>query len=188
MAELPASDSGSAEANSKVPKKGLKTGKQKWYIVGGLAAVAILVFYFVSRSKSSAAASGTTATTGTTLDPATQAALQNALGSASQANNAVTQGDPGSAGPAGAVGATGKTGATGATGKSGTSSKTPAKAPPKSSSSAPKTQYYTVRPGDSLSKIAGQFHLPNWQALYNMNRTVVGNNPNLIHPGMRLKI
>jgi LysM repeat protein len=198
MAELPAKDSGSTEANSKVPKKGLKTSKNKWYIVGGLGIVAVLVFFFVSRSKANAAGGTTAGGTGTSLDPATQAALQNALGSASQANNAVTQGPPGSAGPAGDVGpagpagaagtpgAVGKQGPPGTPGKPGTKppAKPPAKPPPKP---RPKTQYYTVRPGDSLSKIAAQFHM-SWQSLYNMNRTTVGNNPNLIHAGLRLKI
>lgn len=191
MPDLPAKDSGTSEANSKVPKKGLKTSKQKWYIVGGLAAVAILVFFFVSKSKANATSTTGTGTSGSNLDPATQAALQNALGSASQANNAVTQGPPGSAGPAGPAGTPGTPGAVGKQGppgKPGVPGKPPTHVPPPKAPPPKKTQYYTVRPGDSLSKIAAQFHLPNWQSLYNMNRTAVGNNPNMIHPGMRLKI
>lgn len=194
MPELPAKDSNTPEAKSKVPKKGM--GKNKWYVVGGLGIIAVLVFFFVSKSKANAA--GTTGTSGaaSSLDPATQAALQNALGSASQANNAVTQGPPGSAGPAGPAGPAGTPGAAGTPGKAGPPGK-PGSPPPHPGHRPPtpapkphpgKTQYYTVRPGDSLSKIAAQFHLPNWQALYNMNRAVVGGNPNMIHPGQRLKI
>jgi nucleoid-associated protein YgaU len=194
MPDLPAKDSDSPEANTKHPKKGM--GKNKWYIVGGLAIVAVLVFFFVSKSKANAGTS--TGPSGSNLDPATQAALQNALGSASQANNAVTQGPPGSAGPAGPAGPAGAAGAPGAKGAPGPSGGKGGPGPkgppgqgdhdPGGNNRPPKSQYYTVRPGDTLSKIAGQFHMPNWQSLYNMNRAVVGNNPNLIHQGMRLKI
>lgn len=48
---------------------------------------------------------------------------------------------------------------------------------------------YTVRPGDYLSKIAAQAGLGrNWQELYKQNIGVVGDNPNLIYPGQKLKI
>ncbi|MFJ6782565.1 transglycosylase family protein [Streptomyces yangpuensis] len=46
---------------------------------------------------------------------------------------------------------------------------------------------YVVAPGDSLSTIAtGQHVEGGWQALYETNRAVVGDNPNLIFPGQRL--
>jgi len=46
-----------------------------------------------------------------------------------------------------------------------------------------------VKAGDSLSKIASQFHISGgWQTLYAQNRSVVGSNPNMIHPGQRIKI
>jgi len=38
------SDSGSKEANEKHPKKGGNLSKYKWYVVGGLAVIAVLVF------------------------------------------------------------------------------------------------------------------------------------------------
>jgi len=46
---------------------------------------------------------------------------------------------------------------------------------------------YTVKPGDTLHTIAG-IHGTTASNLYNVNRTVIGANPNQIHPGQRLKI
>jgi murein DD-endopeptidase MepM/ murein hydrolase activator NlpD len=48
---------------------------------------------------------------------------------------------------------------------------------------------YTVTPGDSLSKIAGEEHVKGgWQRLYENNRAVVGDDPDLIIPGQRLTL
>jgi nucleoid-associated protein YgaU len=49
---------------------------------------------------------------------------------------------------------------------------------------------YTVRPGDSLSKIAKALmgDAKKWRALYEANKEVVGSNPDLIQPGQILKI
>ncbi len=49
---------------------------------------------------------------------------------------------------------------------------------------------YTVRPGDSLSKIAKALmgDAKKWRALYEANKEVVGANPDLISPGQILKI
>lgn len=50
----------------------------------------------------------------------------------------------------------------------------------------PKT--YTVKAGDSLSKIA-KLELGNsskWQAIYNLNKKTIGKDPNKIKPGMKL--
>jgi nucleoid-associated protein YgaU len=49
---------------------------------------------------------------------------------------------------------------------------------------------YTVRPGDSLSKIAKALmgDAKKWRALYEANKEVVGSNPDLIKPGQILKI
>jgi hypothetical protein len=113
----PVADSGSTEANEKVPKGKLKTKNTKWYIVGGLAVVAVLVFFFVRQSNSSAA--NTSGTAATTLDPSTQAALQNALQAQSGAyssGSGTFTGAQGSAGPQGATGATGPAGPRGPAG------------------------------------------------------------------------
>ena len=49
---------------------------------------------------------------------------------------------------------------------------------------------YTVRPGDSLSKIAKALmgDAKKWRTLYEANKEVVGSNPDLIQPGQILKI
>ena len=49
-------------------------------------------------------------------------------------------------------------------------------------------QTYTVRGGDSLSKIARQLGISNWRDLYNLNQSIIGGNPNLIRPGQVLNI
>ncbi|MCW2924197.1 MAG: peptidoglycan-binding protein, partial [Thermoleophilia bacterium] len=52
---------------------------------------------------------------------------------------------------------------------------------------APRPATYTVRKGDCLSTIADKYDL-TWQDLYKANRTRVGPDPDLIHPGLRLSI
>ncbi len=47
---------------------------------------------------------------------------------------------------------------------------------------------YVVKPGDNLSVISAWFHLHGYGALYDANRAVIGANPNLIHPGLRITI
>lgn len=49
-------------------------------------------------------------------------------------------------------------------------------------------KFYTVKNGDNLSVIAARYHLSSWNTLYDMNRDIIGANPNLIHPGLRLRI
>ncbi|OMQ11547.1 LysM peptidoglycan-binding domain-containing protein [[Flexibacter] sp. ATCC 35103] len=48
------------------------------------------------------------------------------------------------------------------------------------------TTEYTVKGGDSLSKI-GKAHGVSWQAIYEANKDVI-KNPDLIQPGWKLKI
>lgn len=180
------------EGEKKVPdtkkKGGLLTGKYKWYVVGALGLIAVLVFVFVRKSNANASADTGGGVT-TALDPATQAALESSLQAqtaAGYAYQAATgpQGVPGPTGPAGPAGPTGKTGPAG---KPGTPGKPAPKPAPK-----PKTgtnqRTYVVKSGDSLSKIAAQFGIRDWHTLYAANRGVVGSNPNMIHPGLRLKI
>lgn len=60
-------------------------------------------------------------------------------------------------------------------------------AAPAAAKAAPKT--YSVVSGDYLSKIAAEHHLAGgWQKLYADNRQVVGENPSLILPGMKLTL
>lgn len=47
--------------------------------------------------------------------------------------------------------------------------------------------WYNVLPGDNLSKI-GKHYNCTWQIIYQLNKSVIGNDPNLIKPGISLKI
>ena len=55
-------------------------------------------------------------------------------------------------------------------------------------STAPRT--HTVVKGESLSKIAKRYYgeATKWRVIYDANRSVVGANPDLIHPGQVLTI
>lgn len=65
-----------------------------------------------------------------------------------------------------------------------------APAPAPAPAAAPAHVYYTVRAGDSLSRIAARYPQAwiTWQSIYNNNRGLIGGNPNLIHPGQTLLI
>lgn len=56
-------------------------------------------------------------------------------------------------------------------------------------SSAPSGQTYTVKKGDSLSKIAKQVYgdAQQWRKIHEANRDII-ENPDLIHPGQVLKL
>jgi nucleoid-associated protein YgaU len=49
---------------------------------------------------------------------------------------------------------------------------------------------YVVKSGDSLSKIAKELYgdAKRWPEIYEANKALVGDNPNLIHPGQKLVI
>jgi len=49
---------------------------------------------------------------------------------------------------------------------------------------------HVVKTGDSLSKLAKQYYgsAKAWPRIYDMNKGLIGKNPNLIYPGQRLKI
>lgn len=181
------------EGNEQLPKKGKKSGKYKWYLVAGLGIVAVLVFFFVRKSNANASG-GTPSAATTSLDPATQAALQSALQGQAYGGGMYGPGQQGPAGPAGPQGPQGKQGNPGPQGKQGVPGGTKHgkiphgggdKGPPPKKTS----QYYTVKSGDTLSGIASRTgYKGGWQALYAANRSVVGSNPNVIHPGLRLKV
>jgi TP901 family phage tail tape measure protein len=63
---------------------------------------------------------------------------------------------------------------------------TPPPAPPPPTPPQQAARTYIVQRGDWLSKIAPKLGL-TWQKLYEMNRAVIGPNPNLIYPGQVLK-
>ncbi len=55
---------------------------------------------------------------------------------------------------------------------------------------ATSTRTYTVKAGDTLSDIAQSEmgDAKRWPELYAANKEAVGNNPDMIHPGLELKI
>lgn len=65
-----------------------------------------------------------------------------------------------------------------------------AKAPAKPKPPVAKSgRHHVVEPGDTLSGIASEAGFGrNWIKLYEMNRAVVGDNPNLILPGQNLEL
>lgn len=70
----------------------------------------------------------------------------------------------------------------------GTAGKPPATVTTKPKAVAPanKVRTYTVKPGDTLSKVGAKFHIP-WQHIWNANKSKI-KNPNVIHPGQVLVI
>lgn len=48
-------------------------------------------------------------------------------------------------------------------------------------------KYYIVKKGDTLTSIAKKYNT-TWKSLYQTNKDVIGNNPNLIRVGQKLKI
>lgn len=55
---------------------------------------------------------------------------------------------------------------------------------------APQARTYTVKPGDYLSAIAQQYlgDGNRWPEIYDLNRDLIGPDPNLIHPGQVLTL
>jgi nucleoid-associated protein YgaU len=53
-------------------------------------------------------------------------------------------------------------------------------------------RWHVVQPGENLTAIAqayyGPEHASHWITLYNFNREVIGENPDLIQPGIELRI
>jgi resuscitation-promoting factor RpfA len=75
------------------------------------------------------------------------------------------------------------------TSPAGTSTATDNNSGKTGTSSATTPDAYTVDRGDSLSGIAAAHHVDGgWQRLYDVNRHVVGGNPNLIKPGQILNL
>lgn len=67
---------------------------------------------------------------------------------------------------------------------------TGAAAKPATSPAAATGEQYTIKSGDSLSKIAKAHYgdAMKWKQLYEANRSLIGDNPDMIHPGQVLKL
>lgn len=66
---------------------------------------------------------------------------------------------------------------------------TPKAAPvPTPTHSVPVGKVHTVANGENLSVIARQYGVPSWTLLWEANRDIIGNNPDLIREGQRLRI
>ena len=65
-----------------------------------------------------------------------------------------------------------------------------ASAPPGPQPAAPGAQTYTVQTDDTLPSIANRVYgdANQWTTIYDANRSTIGDDPNLIHPGMQLTI
>lgn len=60
---------------------------------------------------------------------------------------------------------------------------------PSAASSVPTSQEYTIKSGDSLSKIAKRFYgdASKWSVIHMANKDII-KDPNLIHPNQKIKI
>ncbi|MGI8679048.1 MAG: LysM peptidoglycan-binding domain-containing protein [Jatrophihabitans sp.] len=61
-------------------------------------------------------------------------------------------------------------------------------APTTGGPSAAQSVTYVVKPGDNLTVIAQWFKLHGYGNLYEQNKAVIGDNPNLIFPGQKITI
>jgi murein DD-endopeptidase MepM/ murein hydrolase activator NlpD len=87
------------------------------------------------------------------------------------------------------MGATGAHAATQATAVAHHVEKAPAAAPAKKAAPAATTKTYAVRSGDYLSKIADEQNVSGgWKKIYSDNRSAIGSDPSLIHPGLKLSL
>jgi resuscitation-promoting factor RpfA len=188
----------------KAKKKG-SLGKYKWWMIGGGLVVLGILFVAVrsANKNTSTSASPSTAAQGG-INPATGYLYGSPADIAAQQSSGGYTGAQGPAGPAGPAGPPGPAGpwqpapmpwpnpnpappsVTGIQGaRPPASTVLPVRARPLSG-------MYTVKPGDNLSKLVSEhgvtWGIGSWQQLYDMNRNVIGGNPNLIHPGQILRV
>ena len=60
--------------------------------------------------------------------------------------------------------------------------------PTKPTTPKPALKLHTVVSGENLSVIAAKYGVTSWQVIYDLNKDVIGGNPNHILPGQRLRI
>ncbi|MFI0959923.1 peptidoglycan DD-metalloendopeptidase family protein [Streptomyces sp. NPDC021080] len=87
------------------------------------------------------------------------------------------------------MGATGAHAATQATAVAQHAEKAATAAPAEKAAPAATTKTYAVRSGDYLSKIAEEQNVSGgWKKIYSDNRSAIGGDPSLIHPGLKLSL
>ncbi|MGQ4380856.1 peptidoglycan DD-metalloendopeptidase family protein [Streptomyces sp. SAS_267] len=87
------------------------------------------------------------------------------------------------------MGATGAHAATPATAVAQHVEKAATAAPAQKAAKAATTKTYAVRSGDYLSKIADEQNVSGgWKKIYADNRSAIGGDPSLIHPGLKLSL
>ena len=163
-------------------KGGLFKNKKSLYIVGGIALLGV-IFVAVHSANKSANQGAAASDQSSGLTPSDMMGINPSTGYlyGSPADNAASNGQVGPAGPAGPQGPAGPAGPPGKTTLPGSTKGHPHPKP------KPPAHTYHVKPGDTLSAIAARFHT-SWQHIYAMNKTVIGKNPNMIHPGQKLKV
>lgn len=62
----------------------------------------------------------------------------------------------------------------------------PVEVPEPAADETPTEEIAVVESGDTLSALSAEHGVPTWQEVYEANRDVIGENPNLIFPGQRL--
>lgn len=170
--------------------KGLFKDKKNWLILGGIVLIGIVFVAIRSANKNAGTGNAGTATTGAgpAVNPATGYLYGSPADLAAQGASGTVTGPPGPQGPPGPAGPPGKTGAPGGTPKPKPKPKPKPVHHPKPGPGHPNSGYHTVLPGENLTEIAAKYGGGSWQNLYHLNRHTIGSNPNLIHPGMRLKL
>ena len=118
---MPETPSDRRQAEERVPKKG-DLGKYKWWVIGGLAIIAIVVFVIIRKQQSST--SGTSSLASMGIDPATGVPYAQEYANAYGMGMGTPYGGwggggGGGTGPAGPPGKTGPTGPRGKTGPKG---------------------------------------------------------------------
>lgn len=173
-------------------KSPLFQGKNKYWVIGGAVLVLGILFVAVRSANKSSNASSNDA------QDAASTAAQNGI----NPSTGYLYGSPADIAAQGGSESSGTipvsvSGTVTVTGTTPTPTPLPAKNPPtkvsgkpiisKKPAPKPVAPTYTVKAGDNLSKIAAKYHT-TWQHLYSLNKHAIGSNPNLIHPGLRLKI
>lgn len=198
-----------AEEHGEHGKKKLDFKKRKWWIFGA-GGVGLLLLLALKRNSSSSANTAQTTAQNQGIDPATGYLYGSAadLAALSGSTEGVYSGGSGTTGTSGTgststtnnyynyygSGSSGSSSGGGTTAGGGTVSRSGG-SPPKGAGGAvakasSAAEHYTVQPNDSLWKISEKFYGTGQKdmTIYQANRSVIGSNPDMIHPGQKLVI